>query len=83
MLWPYVLAWAERSFIISDLAEQHRPTSPPLTSEEQQLWTDLAQAAWRRGDLEADDVWYSAANELITRGLSRRERRADRSGAGR
>lgn len=65
-LWPYVLAWAERSFIISDLAEQHRPTGPPLTSEEQQLWTDQAQAAWRRGDLDAADVWYSADNELIT-----------------
>ncbi|MEU1073543.1 MULTISPECIES: hypothetical protein [unclassified Streptomyces] len=64
--WPYVLAWAERSFIISDLAEQHRPAGPPLTGEEQQLWTDMAQAAWRRGDLDADDVWYSADNELIT-----------------
>ncbi|MEU4347036.1 hypothetical protein [Streptomyces sp. NPDC023838] len=66
-LWPYVPAWAERSFIISNLAEQHRPTGPALTSEEQQLWTDLAQAAWRRGDLDIDDVWYSADNELITR----------------
>ncbi|PZT68345.1 hypothetical protein DN402_09150 [Streptomyces sp. SW4] len=28
-LWPYVLAWAERSFIISDLAGQHRPVAPP------------------------------------------------------
>ncbi|MGP9017646.1 hypothetical protein ACT1U9_04445 [Streptomyces sp. BR1] len=65
-LWPYVLAWAERSFIVSDLAGQHRPTGAPLTHEEQQLWTDLAQAAWRRGDLDVDDVWYSADNELIT-----------------
>ncbi|MGW2858240.1 hypothetical protein [Streptomyces sp. NPDC001205] len=65
-LWPYILAWAERSFIVSDLAGQHRPTGPPLTHEEQQYWTDLAQAAWRRGDLDVDDVWYSAANELIT-----------------
>ncbi|MEU3502490.1 hypothetical protein ABZ726_17595 [Streptomyces hundungensis] len=65
-LWPYVLAWAERSFIISDLAEQHRPAVQALASEEQQLWTDRAQAAWRRGDLDADDVWYSADNELIT-----------------
>ncbi|MEU1149416.1 MFS transporter [Streptomyces sp. NPDC005863] len=65
-LWPYVLAWAERSFIISGLAEQHRPTAPPLASEEQWLWTDLALAAWRRGALDVDDVWYSADNELIT-----------------
>lgn len=65
-LWPYVLAWAERSFIISGLAEQHRPTGPPLAPEVQQFWTDLALAAWRRGDLDADDVWYSADNELIT-----------------
>ncbi|GGU55205.1 hypothetical protein GCM10010211_19860 [Streptomyces albospinus] len=65
-LWPYVLAWAERSFIISDLAGQHRPTSPPLTREEQQLWTHRAQAGWRRGDLDVDDVWYSADTELIT-----------------
>ncbi|MFD4628552.1 hypothetical protein ACFVYR_01425 [Streptomyces sp. NPDC058284] len=64
--WPYVLAWAERSFIISGLAEQHRPTGPPLASEEQQLWTNRALAAWRRGDLDVDDVWYSADNELIT-----------------
>ncbi|AZM56319.1 hypothetical protein DMA15_30105 [Streptomyces sp. WAC 01529] len=65
-LWPYVLAWAERAFIISGLAEQHRPTGPPLPLEEQQLWTDLALEAWRRGDLDVDEVWYSADNELIT-----------------
>ncbi len=65
-VWPYVLAWAERSFIISGLAEQHRPTGPPLTAEEQQLWTERARAAWQRGDLDADDVWYNGDNELIT-----------------
>ncbi|WP_051852058.1 hypothetical protein [Streptomyces sp. NRRL F-5650] len=65
-LWPYVLAWAERSFIISDLAEQHRPMGPPLPREEQHLWTDRAHAAWRRGDLDATEAWYSADNELIT-----------------
>ncbi|MVO90295.1 hypothetical protein GPA10_37490 [Streptomyces sp. p1417] len=65
-LWPYVLAWAERSFIISNLAKQHRPTAPPLSGEEQQRWTERALAAWQRGGLEVTDVWYSARNELIS-----------------
>ncbi|MFE0129981.1 hypothetical protein ACFWY6_00045 [Streptomyces sp. NPDC059037] len=65
-LWPYVLAWAERSFIIGDLAGQHRPVAPPLSGEELRLWQDRAQAAWERGDLDTTDVWYSASNELIT-----------------
>lgn len=65
-LWPYILAWAERSFIVSDLAGQHRPQGPPLPREEQRLWTERAQAAWQRGDLDASDAWYSADNELIT-----------------
>ncbi|MFH9071451.1 hypothetical protein [Streptomyces alboflavus] len=65
-LWPYVLAWAERSFIIGDLAGQHRPVAPPLSGEELRLWQGRAQAAWQRGDLDTTDVWYSASNELIT-----------------
>ncbi|MFF3640375.1 hypothetical protein [Streptomyces sp. NPDC002564] len=65
-LWPYVLAWAERAFIIGDLAGQHRPAAPPLRGEELLLWQDRAQAAWQRGDLDATDVWYSASNDLIT-----------------
>ncbi|MEV0446066.1 hypothetical protein AB0I84_29315 [Streptomyces spectabilis] len=65
-LWPYVLAWAERSFIISNLAEQHRPAAPPLSGLDQQRWTDRAHAALQRGDLDTIDVWYSGRNELIT-----------------
>ncbi|MEV5979652.1 hypothetical protein [Streptomyces sp. NPDC052114] len=65
-LWPYVLAWAERSFIVGDLAGQHRPVAPPLSGEELRLWQERAQAAWQRGDLDTTDVWYSARNELIT-----------------
>ncbi|MEI5100909.1 hypothetical protein RB200_23205 [Streptomyces sp. PmtG] len=65
-LWPYVLAWAERSFIIGDLAGQHRPVAPPLSDDEHRLWQRRAQAAWQRGDLDPTDVWYSASNELIT-----------------
>jgi hypothetical protein len=63
---PYLLAWAERSSIVSDLAEQHRAPAPPLSGDKQQQWTERAHAAWRRGELEASERWYDAEGRLIT-----------------
>ncbi|MFB7270777.1 hypothetical protein [Streptomyces sp. NPDC056244] len=65
-LWPYLSAWAEHSYIVTHLADQHRTPAPALTSDEQQQWTDQAQAAHRIGDLDPFESWYDAQGRLIT-----------------
>ena len=45
-------------------ADQHHKA--PLTEEEQQMWTELAQAAQRRGELELTESWYAADGQPIT-----------------
>ncbi|WP_138356036.1 hypothetical protein [Streptomyces sp. So13.3] len=67
-LWPHLAAWAEYGFIASDLADQeHRQHhQAPLTDEEQQVWTERAQAAQRRGELELTESWYAADGQPIT-----------------
>ena len=63
-LWPHLTAWADHSSIASNLADQHH--KPPLTDEEQQMWTERAQAAQRRGELELTESWYAADGQPIT-----------------
>ncbi|MER0445788.1 hypothetical protein ABR738_14660 [Streptomyces sp. Edi4] len=66
-LWPHLTAWADHSFIATNLADQHqRLQHAPLTDEEQQMWTERAQAAHRRGELELTESWYAADGQPIT-----------------
>ncbi|MFJ6635738.1 hypothetical protein ACIQMR_30710 [Streptomyces sp. NPDC091376] len=65
-LWPYLAAWAEHGFIASNLADQHQHYKVPLADEEQQAWTERAQAAQRRGELELTESWYAADGQPIT-----------------
>ncbi|MFJ4696345.1 hypothetical protein [Streptomyces sp. NPDC088766] len=67
-LWPHLTAWADHSSVASNLADQrdgqHHKAS--LTDEEQQMWTERAQAAQRRGELELTESWYAADGQSIT-----------------
>lgn len=49
-LWLHLTAWADHSFIASNLADQSdgQHHKAPLPEEEQRMWTELAQAAQRR-----------------------------------
>ncbi|WP_106974513.1 hypothetical protein RFN58_04095 [Streptomyces iakyrus] len=67
-LWPHLTAWADHSCIASNLADQRAGQNhkAPLTDEEQQMWTERAQAAQRRGELELTESWYAADGQPIT-----------------
>ncbi|MFD9817487.1 hypothetical protein [Streptomyces violascens] len=65
-LWPHLAAWADHGSIASDLADQHQHHKALLTGEEQQAWTEVAQAAQRRGELELTESWYAADGQPIT-----------------
>lgn len=67
-LWPHLTAWADHSVIASNLADQRdgQHHKAPLTEEEQRMWTELAQAAHRRGELELTESWYAADGQPIT-----------------
>lgn len=67
-LWPYITAWADHSLIASNLADQRNGQhhEARLTEEEQRLWTELAQAAQKRGELELAESWYAADGQPIT-----------------
>ncbi|MFJ3656521.1 hypothetical protein ACIPPR_24850 [Streptomyces nigra] len=67
-LWPHLTAWADHSFIASNLADQSdgQHHKAPLSEEEQRMWTELAQAAQRRGELELTESWYAADGQPIT-----------------
>ncbi|MDI3418599.1 hypothetical protein [Streptomyces luteolus] len=67
-LWPYLTAWADHNSIASNLADQRvgQCDTAPLTDEEQQLWTERAQAARQRGALELTESWYAADGQPIT-----------------
>ncbi|OAL15318.1 hypothetical protein A4V12_10140 [Streptomyces noursei] len=67
-LWPYLAAWADHGLIAGNLADQnqHQHHKAPLTDEEQQAWTERAQAAQRRGELELTESWYAVDGQPIT-----------------
>ncbi|MEU9288335.1 hypothetical protein AB0D57_27450 [Streptomyces sp. NPDC048275] len=67
-LWPHLTAWADHSSIASNLADQRdgQHHKAPLTDEEQQMWTEMAQAAQGRGELEPTESWYAADGQPIT-----------------
>ncbi|MGQ4435336.1 MULTISPECIES: hypothetical protein [unclassified Streptomyces] len=67
-LWPHLTAWADHSVIASNLADQiqHQRHKAPLTDADQETWTELAQAAQRRGELDLTESWYAADGHPIT-----------------
>ncbi|GGJ04631.1 hypothetical protein [Streptomyces brasiliensis] len=67
-LWPHLAAWADHGSLASNLADQQggQHHKAPLTDEEQQMWTERAQAAQRRGELELTESWYAADGQPIT-----------------
>ncbi|MFD8847613.1 hypothetical protein [Streptomyces sp. NPDC059604] len=65
-VWPHLAVWADHGSVAADLAEQHHRPGPGLTEEERQLWTDMARAARRRGELDLIESWYVADGRLIT-----------------
>ncbi|MFD4611958.1 hypothetical protein ACFWOT_28580 [Streptomyces sp. NPDC058440] len=67
-LWPHLAAWADHSSIASNLADQRdgQHHKAPLTNEEQLMWTERAQAAQQRGELELTESWYAADGQPIT-----------------
>ncbi|WP_256962178.1 hypothetical protein [Streptomyces sp. NRRL B-24572] len=67
-LWPHLTAWADHGFIASHLADldQRQQHKAPLTVEEQQMWTEMARAAQKRGELELTESWYAADGQPIT-----------------
>ncbi|MFD4954058.1 hypothetical protein [Streptomyces sp. NPDC058451] len=67
-LWPHLAAWADHGFIAGNLADQRdgQHHKAPLTDEEQLMWTEVAQAAQQRGELELTESWYAADGQAIT-----------------
>ncbi|MFF5273814.1 hypothetical protein [Streptomyces sp. NPDC000133] len=67
-LWPHLTAWVDYSVIASNLADQRdgQHHKAPLTGDEQQRWTERAQAAQRRGELELTESWYAADGQPVT-----------------
>ncbi|MFF4969925.1 hypothetical protein [Streptomyces sp. NPDC001037] len=67
-LWPHLAAWADHGSLASNLADQQgdQHHKAPLSDEEQQMWTERAQAAQRRGELELTESWYAADGQPIT-----------------
>lgn len=68
-LWPHLAAWADHGYIASNLADQRdggQHQKSPLTDEERQMWTEMAAAAQRRGELELTESWYAADGQPIT-----------------
>ncbi|MFD7137033.1 hypothetical protein [Streptomyces sp. NPDC059894] len=67
-LWPHLTAWADHSSLASNLADQRdgQRHKAPLTDEEQRMWTETAQAAQGRGELELTESWYAADGQPIT-----------------
>jgi hypothetical protein len=65
-VWPHLAAWADHGYIAAGLADQHRRPGSELTGTQQQVWTERAQAAQRRGELDLIESWYAADGRLIT-----------------
>ncbi|MCA1223743.1 hypothetical protein [Streptomyces sp. 8L] len=67
-LWPHLTAWADLSPVACHLAgpRESRHHKAPLTDEEAQTWTERAQAAQWRGELELTESWYAADGQPIT-----------------
>ena len=65
-MWPHLALWADYGSIATSLADQHQQPEAGLSYEEQQMWTEIAQAAQRRGELELIESWYAADGRPVT-----------------
>lgn len=68
-VWPHLVFWAEHGTLAADLSDASRLSQQPgtrLTAEERQMWTEMAQAAQRRRELDLMESWYAADGRLIT-----------------
>ncbi|KMS74114.1 hypothetical protein ACM01_16005 [Streptomyces viridochromogenes] len=65
-LWPHLAFWAAHSYIATELATEHHGRPRALRGEEQREWTQRAQAAKRRGDLDLIESWYAVDGTLMT-----------------
>ncbi|MFE0188006.1 hypothetical protein [Streptomyces sp. NPDC058989] len=66
-VWLHLAAWADHGSTAAGLADQHHQSEPTLTDEERQMWTDMAQAAQRRGgELDLIESWYAVDGRRIT-----------------
>lgn len=65
-LWPHLAFWAAHSYLATELAGEHHGRPPALRGEDQREWTQRAQAAKRRGDLELIESWYAVDGTLMT-----------------
>lgn len=68
-MWPHLVFWAEHGSLAADLADAARLHQQPgtgLTAEERQMWTERAQAAQQRRELDLIESWYAADGRLIT-----------------
>ncbi|MFD7320593.1 hypothetical protein ACFV9D_05800 [Streptomyces sp. NPDC059875] len=65
-VWPHLAVWADYGSIAANLADQHHQPKPELTGEERRMWTERAQVAQRRGELELIESWYAADGRRIT-----------------
>ncbi|MEU7162412.1 hypothetical protein [Streptomyces chrestomyceticus] len=66
LVWPHLAAWADYGSIAADLAAQHHQPAPVLSDGERQTWTEKAQVAQRRGELDLIESWYAADGRRIT-----------------
>ncbi|MFB6601338.1 hypothetical protein ACFCXR_15605 [Streptomyces noursei] len=65
-LWPHLAYWADNGSVASNLADQNHRPEPELTGEERDLWTEKAQAAQQRGELDLIESWFAADGRRIT-----------------
>ncbi|WP_165983951.1 hypothetical protein [Streptomyces sp. YIM 98790] len=67
-LWPYATTWAERSRLVRDLAEHHRPRTPmpQLDAEVARQLTEQVRAARTARSLGLLESWYDASGRIIT-----------------
>lgn len=69
-LWPHLVFWAEHGTLAADLADPVRLDQQPstgLTAEERQMWTERAQAAQQRRQLDLIASWYAADGRLLVK----------------
>ncbi|OIJ91626.1 hypothetical protein [Streptomyces colonosanans] len=65
-LWLHLAAWADYGSMAADLADQHHQPAPELTGAERRTWTQFAQAAEHRGELDLIESWFAADGRRIT-----------------
>jgi hypothetical protein len=65
-VWPHLVFWAENSRVATHLVLEQPPPGPPMAEEEQREWTERAQAARGRGELDLIESWHTADGGQVT-----------------